>query len=131
MPVARRAEPAAGRVPAPVLAARLALAGGVWLIAAPFVLGYSATGAGFRAYWNDVGVGLAVVALMLPRVVVPARTAGRLAAATGLLGCWLAVSPYVLGFAGDLPRAAVNDTVLGLGLAALLAASRTTALTPR
>ena len=113
----------------------------MWLIAAPFVLGYSATGAGFRAYWNDVGVGLAVVALMLPRVirefgdlhpgVVPARTAGRLAAATGLLGCWLAVSPYVLGFAGDLPRAAVNDTVLGLGLAALLAASRTTALTPR
>jgi SPW repeat len=119
VPAARRAEPGAGRIPAPILAGRAALAGGVWLIAAPFLLDYSTTGSGFRAYWNDVAVGLAVVALMVPRVAVPVRTAGRLATVTGLLGCWLAVSPFVLGYAGDLPRAAVSDVLVGAALAAL------------
>ena len=123
MPAVRRAEPGTGRVPAPVLAGRLALGTGVWLIAAPFLLDYSTTGAGFRAYWNDVAVGLAVVTLLLPRVAVPVRTAGRLAGAAGVLGCWLAVSPFILGYADDLPRAAVNDVVAGAAVAVLIARS--------
>jgi hypothetical protein len=102
-----------------VLAGRLALGAGVWLTAAPFLLGYSTTGTGFRAYWNDVAVGLAVVAVLLPRVAVPARAATRLVTVTLVLGAWLAAAPFVLGFATVLVRAAVNDVLVGLALVVL------------
>lgn len=93
----------------------------MWLVAAPFVLDYSTTGTGFRAYWNDVGVGLAVLAVLTPRVVVPDRTARALAATALALGGWLALAPFTLGFAGSLPRAAVNDLVVGSALVVLSA----------
>lgn len=97
------------------------LAGGLWLIAAPFVLGYSATGTGFRAYWNDVAVGLTVIAVLTPRVAVPTRTAAALTTVAAALGCWLALAPFLLGFAGTLVRAAVNDVVVGAAVAVLAA----------
>lgn len=100
---------------------RIALAGGLWLLAAPFVLDYSTTGTGFRAYWNDVAVGLAVIAVLTPRVAVPARTAAALTAVAVALGAWLALAPFVLGFAGTLARAAVNDVVVGAAVALLAA----------
>ena len=121
MPAVRRVEPRVRRGITPVALDRLALAAGLWLIAAPFVLGYSTTGTGFRAYWNDVAVGLAVVGVLVPRVAVPARAASRLTAAALALGAWLVAAPFVLGFSADLPRAAVNDVVVGIALAVLAA----------
>lgn len=121
MPAVRRVEPRARWGITPVALDRLALAAGLWLIAAPFVLGYSTTGTGFRAYWNDVAVGLAVVGVLVPRVAVPARAASRLTAAALALGAWLVAAPFVLGFSADLPRAAVNDVVVGIALAVLAA----------
>jgi hypothetical protein len=120
VPAVRPADPRASRGTTVALD-RLALAGGLWLIAAPFVLGYPTTGTAFRAYWNDVAVGLAVVGVLVPRVAVPARTASRLTAAALALGAWLVAAPFALGFAADVVRAAVNDVLVGIALVVLAA----------
>lgn len=107
------------------LPSRLAVAAGAWLLVAPFALSYSTTGVGFRAYWNDVLVGIAVIAVAAPQIAAPGRLPA-LPPAGALLGVWLAAAPFVLGYAaaGGAPHAAANDVVVGVLLVLLVLLGR-------
>ncbi|MBK79856.1 MAG: hypothetical protein CMQ43_02915 [Gammaproteobacteria bacterium] len=75
---------------------------GVWLVIAPFALGYSAVS---QALWNDLLVGTAVVVLALTRVVSP-RHRPALSWVNILLGIWLIVAPFILLYGATAPTAA-------------------------
>ena len=83
------------------------LAASIWLITAPFALGY--TGA---PYWNDVLIGLlaAVVTLIGWREY-------RLWWAVVPFGVWLLMAPFLLGYV-DVRPALWNDLVIGTVLVA-------------
>ena len=85
---------------------------GWWLIAAPFVLGAPAVGR-----WNDVFTGTAVAVVAGYNYVGdgerPASAIG--AGLLAILGCWLVVAPFALGFEGP---ARWNDVVAGTLVAA-------------
>jgi purine-cytosine permease-like protein len=90
---------------------------GVWLLAAPFTV-YGAMLA--PNFWNDVLIGVAVVALALYglRCVRRGRT---MSIATGglfgLLGLWQVTRPFVVATAGPFPK--WGDAVVGVLLAFL------------
>jgi SPW repeat len=80
---------------------------GVWLIAAPFVLGTSADP---MSTWNAVAVGVvigigAMYALVLPQSV----TVEYIIA---IVSAWLLVAPFAMGFSG-LTTAAWNAWIVG------------------
>jgi hypothetical protein len=81
----------------------------IWLIIAPFVLGYLGAG---PALWNDITLGIIVGLVAL----VGSFTAPRLASLTNLVaGVWLITAPFVLGYGGSKAvTSAWNDVVLGL-----------------
>ncbi|GGS43803.1 MULTISPECIES: SPW repeat domain-containing protein [Actinokineospora] len=89
----------------------LVLLAGLWLLAAPFVLDYPP--------WNDVVVGLLLVATAVPRVLRPASTPWT-GVAQALLALWLIAAPSVFGYRGDA------DVVTGI--AVLVIAGSTAAL---
>lgn len=93
-----------------ILRIRLTVAAGAWLLVAPLALSYPTTGVGFRAHWNDVLVGIAVIAFAVPRLASPDRTA-VLTPVSAVLGGWLVAAPFLLGFSGT--RAGVNDVLVG------------------
>lgn len=85
------------------------LAAGIWLILAPFILGYTAvTG----ALWNDILIGLAVTGLAWTRVAKPTEREGA-SWTNVVLGVWLLVAPFALGYAATA-AAMWNDIVIGL-----------------
>ncbi len=91
----------------------LLLLAGLWLIVAPLALGYSDSVV--EALWNGVVVGVVLTVLALVRVVTPTVTA-NLAWVIMLLGGWLVVAPFVLGYsqgAGAL-AATWNDAIVGV-----------------
>ncbi|MHA6793797.1 SPW repeat protein [Pseudonocardia bannensis] len=105
----------------------LTLLCGVWLALAPFVLGHPDTGPGFDARWNDMLVGVAVLAVSAVQLALPARAA-VLSLITMVLGTWLIAAPFVLGYNTGVAAVAatVNDVVVGiliveLAIAAVLA----------
>ncbi|MGN6553195.1 MAG: SPW repeat protein [Verrucomicrobiota bacterium] len=65
---------------------------GLWLIASPFVLGFTHHAA---ALWNNIAVGIAVVLA----AIVSRRTDGLARGALVLLGAWLFASPFILNAA--------------------------------
>lgn len=81
---------------------------GIWLILAPFVLGYTHLAAPF---WNDVTVGLLVTALAALRIANPPvdwASWGSL-----ILGAWLWLAPVLFRYTpGGAPAA--NDFTVGL-----------------
>jgi len=64
---------------------------GIWLLGAPYALGYARTSAG----WNSTIIGILVMAVAVVRIVRPATTAW-LSAVTLALGVWLVVASFVL-----------------------------------
>lgn len=99
---------------------------GLWLIAAPWLLGYSLVP---TAKWNDVAVGAAVVVLAGIRIAFPARSLG-ISRVNAALGLWLLVSPFVLQYGEDFVMRNVafwNDVVAGVVILvlALLSAGAT------
>jgi hypothetical protein len=114
-----RSEAAAEGVLAAALSA-LAFLAGVWLVLAPFVLGYPDSAA---ARWNDIAVGAAVVVVAFVRMISPIRSVTLGWCNVGL-GGWLVAAPFVLFYNDDTvaTAATVNDLALGLviiGCAAL------------
>lgn len=111
------------RVPGPQLQGLVSggiLLLGIWLAMAPFLWTYGDTGGGFDVRWNQAVVGVALGAVGFARLTLPIS----LATATllgGLLGGWLTVSPFLLGygFGADSTRATFNDVLVGLTVAGL------------
>ncbi len=81
----------------------------LWLLVAPFLLLYAGVTA---ALWNDVIVGLAVATFAAIRVGGAFRQAG-MSWTNVVLGAWLVVAPFVLGYAG-VSSALWNDVLIGL-----------------
>jgi hypothetical protein len=96
------------------------LLAGLWLIAAPWLLGYDELD---EAVWNDVLIGGAVAVLALVRMWRPLTTAT--ASWINLaLGIWLIAAPWVLGYEDDAvvqnaDNAQWNDVILGVAIALL------------
>lgn len=84
------------------------LAIGVWLLVAPFVLGYE--NAPDAAVVNDIVVGALVVLASVITLFSPLRWA---AFALPVLGIWLIVAPIVLDY-GAQTDARANDVVFGI-----------------
>ena len=80
---------------------------GLWLIVAPWVLGYSDVGA---ATWGGVLAGLGVIALEFADAFRPDPWPERV---SFLLGLWIAVSPMLLGFTTHT-LAMTNTAVVGI-----------------
>lgn len=76
---------------------------GAWLILAPFILGYP----GVAATWNDVLVGIAVIAIAFA-----ASYAPEVRWLNTALGAWLIIAPWVIGYA--FTRATWNDVIVGI-----------------
>ena len=88
---------------------------GIWLIAAPFWLGYAGLE---RALANDVAVGVAIVVLGLVRAGAPLRNEA-LSWIVATLGVWLVAAPFVLATTRDpdVPGVAAafwNDLLVGI-----------------
>lgn len=77
---------------------------GIWLIIAPFVLGYSN-----NVYWNDIVFGAIVGILALARIS-GAWRASWLSWVNMLIGVWIFVSAFWLD---NQARASWNDVILG------------------
>lgn len=76
---------------------------GVWLMLAPWVLGYDFA----IARTNDIWVGILVaLAALVALAWQPARWANT------ALGAWLIIAPFALGYAA-WDAAAINDVVVG------------------
>ncbi|MCW8195954.1 SPW repeat protein [Proteobacteria bacterium 005FR1] len=90
------------------------LLAGLWLVLAPWFLGYPRA---YAAMWNDTAVGVLVLLLALIRAIAPTRFVG-ISRANMLLGLWLIVAPFVLDYGrGGLVFdhvATWNDIVLGI-----------------
>jgi SPW repeat len=82
---------------------------GLWLIIAPFVLGYDEIQA---ALWNDVVVGIIVAAFAVARVARPLMNPS-LSWINAVLGLWLIVAPFVLAYGGQIEALAAEGAVGG------------------
>jgi uncharacterized membrane protein HdeD (DUF308 family) len=91
---------------------------GLWELLAAFVLGYSATSA---AMWNAVIIGLALMILGIWAAVSEEKTTDKtLDWVNLLLGIWLIISPFVLGYM-SVSAALWNDVIVGLAVVVLTA----------
>lgn len=94
----------------------------LWLIVSPFILGYAGIEA---ALWNSVIVGVVIAGIALFRAFSP-ESPSWLSWISAVLGLWLIIAPFVLGFGGfNLQH--WNTTMTGIVVASLAAWS---ALTP-
>ena len=84
---------------------------GIWLIIAPFVLGYSVISA--AATTEDVVLGIVILILSLwsALAVVPP---GGVSWILLLLGIWVLIAPFVVGYAVMSSTATGNDVVMGI-----------------
>lgn len=87
----------------------LLLAFGVWLILSPFVLGYAGQGAGM-AMWNPIIIGIAVIIFAGAVLMRPQQWEEWI---NMVLGVWLILSPFILGFANIQP-ALWNHLIFGI-----------------
>lgn len=82
---------------------------GVWLILAPFILGYSGLPA---PMWNNIVCGVLIIVLGGIRTSGILENVGLSYTNAGI-GAWLIVGPFVLGYS-NLPAPMWNDIVVGL-----------------
>lgn len=82
---------------------------GLWLIIAPFVLGYHEIQA---ALWNDVLVGIIVAAFAVARVARPLMNPS-LSWINAVFGLWLIVAPFVLAYGSAVEAFAVEGAIGG------------------
>lgn len=91
----------------PVWTSSLNVAAGIWLIVAPFVLLYSRG----TAQVNDIVLGAVIAVLAFIRALVPGAQTVWLSWLNALLGVWLIIASFVLGYGGV---ARTNDIILGI-----------------
>jgi len=99
---------------------------GIWLIIAPFILGYQGLQ---NALWNSILCGAAVLILAAARVANPATTVG-LSWLNLLIGIWLIIAPFFLYANAVTPI--WNCVILGIlvGLLAIWSAVSTPGVAP-
>lgn len=102
-------------------ASAINIAAGIWLILAPFILGYTEI---VQALWNDIIVGVIVAVIAALRVFTPVRS-NWLSWVNVILGFWLIVAPFILGYPIATPR--WNDIILGIIIIVLNVWSATSA----
>jgi hypothetical protein len=90
---------------------------GIWLIIAPFVLGYG----GGDPYWNDIVFGAITAAIAFARFAGAYRES-QLSWTGALIGIWIFVSAFWLDHTGT---AGINDIILGAIVFVLAVASAT------
>jgi hypothetical protein len=108
---------------------------GLWLLISPFVLGFSApTNVPFRpsAMWNDIILGI-VIAIIAAIRFFGAYQATWLSWLNVILGIWVIVSPWVLGFSST-PTPMWDNVIVGivvviLGIWAAVTSPRPTTMT--
>ena len=86
---------------------------GVWLAVSPWILGFQDQ---MTPTANGVVIGLALISAALGAIFMPRAWEEW---TEGLLGLWMVISPWVLGFSGqmDAMRNAVVSGIVVLGLA--------------
>ena len=94
------------------LASGLNVLAGIWEVLAPFILGYAAYA---TPTTNAIIVGLIVTVLAAVRFL-GAYRAAWMSWVNAILGVWLIVAPFILGYAGT-PR--TNDIIVGIIIAVL------------
>lgn len=70
---------------------------GIWLLISPWVLGFTATNA---ALWDDVVLGIAIAVIAAIRLLW-LEDQRWLSWLNLILGAWVVISPWVLGFSGS------------------------------
>jgi hypothetical protein len=113
------AAPAPSRAGDVRVAAAINALAGIWLILAPFILGY---GSG-NPYWNDIVFGAIVLAVALVRLAAPALAV--ISWLNVVIGAWLFASAFWLD---TTATASWNDAILGIVVCVL---GLIAALTPR
>ena len=88
-------------------ASGLNIIAGIWLIIAPFILGYGTS----KPITNDIILGIIVGIVALIRVFNPVRTT-MLSWINIIAGAWLIIVPFLLSYAYTTPR--WNDVILGI-----------------
>jgi hypothetical protein len=88
---------------------------GIWLLISPWVLGFTATNA---ALWDDVVLGIAIIVVAAIRLGW-AQDQTWLSWLNLILGAWVVISPWVLGFSSD--TTAMWDNVI-TGIVAFIVA---------
>lgn len=104
------------------------LLAGIWLIIAPFLLGYSDQAS---PLWNDIIVGVLIAAMAGARVAGAFR-APSLSWVNVILGGWLIIAPFLLGYSDDA-NPLWNDIIVGIvvvlfGIWSAVSSPRTTAV---
>ncbi len=105
---------------------------GLWLIVAPFALGYGATVPGSRAEDVIMGILIAVFSLWSNlATVVPAGVNWLIF----VFGIWVVIAPFVLGYSHASSTELANDVIIGivtliLGLVRAAGAGRHVRTTP-
>jgi len=94
-----------------VLSWLVALAG-LWEIIAVFVLGYTASSI---ALWNAIIIGAALVVLGVWAALSNQKTTDKtLDLINAVLGVWLIIAPFVLGYSRVITAAIWNDIIVGI-----------------
>ncbi|MGH7927550.1 MAG: SPW repeat protein [Candidatus Binatia bacterium] len=88
---------------------------GLWLIVAPFALGYASV---VNALWNDIIIGAAVVILAASREIGEGYKVAWPSWINVLLGLWLIFAPFALGYS-SIQNAVWNDALFGIAIAIL------------
>ncbi|HWF07875.1 MAG TPA: SPW repeat protein [Bryobacteraceae bacterium] len=88
-------------------ASLLALLAGLWFFFSPWIYGAYGTANG----WNGWIVGALVFLLALMRRSHPSATS--LSWFNAILGIWIFISPWIVGYSG-MPGRVVNSTIVGL-----------------
>jgi hypothetical protein len=91
------------------IATNINIGTGVWLVLAPFILGYAAFAA---PLWNDIVCGALIIVLGGVRRSGIMRNVGLSYTNAGI-GAWLIIAPWVLPYEGLQP-AIWNDVVVGI-----------------
>jgi hypothetical protein len=91
------------------IATNINIGTGVWLVIAPFVLGYAALQA---PLWNDIVCGALIVVLAGIRRSNISRNEGLSYVNAGI-GAWLIIAPWILAY-GDYQPAIWNDVAVGI-----------------
>lgn len=89
-------------------ASGLSMLSGLWLIVSSNVLGYSV----LASRINDLWIGIILITLAIIRLVVPNKTTAWLSVMTVLIGLWLVVAPFALGY--SMITQVWNNVIMGV-----------------